>query len=151
MMQSGYLAASLFVGLLSSGTQAQTPAGDAPLPAPLRQAEAAYREKGADGFLPALAKGAPLQSDGRSSFSRAGDMFRAVEGSYGTFIGIELIGTMPVSRSTRVVYFVLNYERGPLYGMVDLYRTPTGDIVTNSNVNTELQEIISPELLARLR
>ena len=124
---------------------------DQEIPVPLLNAGMAYQKKGAAQFLPALIKGSRLQFTDDVSLSQANDMLRAIEDNYGHYIGIELICAIPVSESTRVVYFVINYERGPLYGVADLYKTEQGEIVTNTNVNTEWNQIMSPEILAKKR
>jgi len=120
------------------------------VPAPLMKAAAAYKDKGAAQFLPTLVKGSRLQYTDSSSLAKAGEMLKAIETIYGEYIGIEMVDSVPISSSTRIVYFVLNYERGPLYGVADLYRTKYGEIVTNSNVNTELSTIIPPQVIVKM-
>ena len=120
------------------------------VPAPLMEAAAAYKAKGPAAFLPTLVKGSRLQYTDSSSLAKAGEMLKAIETIYGEYIGIEMVDSVPISSSTRIVYFILNYERGPLYGVADLYRTKYGEIVTNSNVNTELSTIIPPQVIAKL-
>jgi len=121
------------------------------MPAPLLAAADAYKAKGASEFLPTLVKGSRLQYAGDASLAQAGDMLRKIETYYGAYQGLELVGSMALTVSTRVVYFVLKYERGPLYGVADVYQTRHGEIVTNSNVNTELDKIMPPGLIAKLR
>lgn len=121
------------------------------MPVPLVEAGIAYKNKGSDRFMPTLIRGSRLQSTDNTSLSQANTMLRAIEAHYGRFLGIEMIGAVSVSESTRVVYFVINYERGPLYGVADLYKTKREEIVTNSNVNTELGQIVPPDILAKLR
>ena len=121
------------------------------LPVPLREAAAAYKTKGSGEFLPTLVKGSRLQYTDQIALTQAGELFRAIESTYGDYLGIEIVDSVSITSSTRIVYFVLNYERGPLYGVADLYMTKSGEIVTNSNVNTNLQEIIPPGLIAKLQ
>lgn len=120
------------------------------MPVPLVEAGIAYKNKGSDQFLSTLIQGSRLQFTDSTSLSQANTMLRAIEAHYGHFLGIEMIGAIPVSASTRVVYFIINYERGPLYGVADLYKTKRGEIVTNSNVNTELGQIVPPDILVKL-
>lgn len=121
------------------------------LPAPLIEAAAAYKAKGAEEFLPTLIKGSRLQYTDKASFTDANTMLKQIELHYGSYLGIELVGAIAISDSTRLVYFVIKYERGPLYGVADIYKTRHGEVVTNSNVNTELNQIMPPEIIARLR
>lgn len=121
------------------------------MPTPLIKAAAAYKAKGAGEFLPTLIKGSRLRNTDNASLSQANSMLREIEAHYGSYLGVELIGSMSISDSTRIVYFVLSYEHGPLYGVADIYKTPYGEIVTNSRVNTELNQIVPMEVLAKVR
>ena len=78
-------------------------------------------------------------------------MLRMVELQYGNYLGMEMVGSLSISDSARVVYFVIKYERGPLYGVADIYKTRHGEVVTNSTVNTDLNQIMPPEIIAKIR
>ena len=121
------------------------------LPVPLKEAAAAYKSKGSGGFMSMLVKGSRLQYTDPAALTQASELFNAIEASYGDYRGIEIIESISISHSIRIVYFVINYERGPLYGVADIYMTKSGEIVTNSNVNTSLEEIIPASLIAKLR
>lgn len=125
--------------------------GHGPVPTPLVNAAAAYKARGPDAFLPTLVKGSRLEITDNASLAQAVDMLRAVESVYGTYLGLEMVATVPVTASTRIAYFVLRYEYGPLYGVADIYRTKHGEIVTSSNVNTQLNTIIPQHVIAGLR
>jgi len=115
------------------------------------EAAAAYKAKGSGEFLPTLVKGSRLQYTDQTELAQAGELFKAIETLYGDYLGIEIVGSVSITSSIRIVYFVLNYERGPLYGVADIYKTKSGEIVTNSNVNTSLQAIMPPNLIAKLQ
>ena len=111
------------------------------LPVPLVEAVRAYKEIGSDAFLPVLVRKSHLQSTDSRSLQQATNVFRAVEELYGEYIGVELVRSVSISASIRTVYFILKYEHGPLYGMVDAYKVNDREIITNSNVNTNLWKI----------
>lgn len=122
------------------------------LPAPLANADQTYKRGGATEFLHALVnassgKDAPEQRPMREQIQAVRSFLRQVEELYGGYRGIELIGELPVSASTRVIYYVLKYERGPVYGVLSIYRTDNSEIVTGYAVNTELHKVVPPVLL----
>lgn len=141
----------LTVGIISGAMQPVFADTKEALPSPLIEAAAAYKAEGAEEFLPTLVKGSRLQYTDTASFTEANKMLKQIELHYGSYLGVELVGSISISDSTRLVYFVINYERGPLYGVADIYKTRHGEIVTNSNVNTELNQILPPEVIAKLR
>lgn len=121
------------------------------LPIPLVEAAEAYKSEGANAFLPTLVKGSRLLNTNDASFVQATHMLNEIESLYGSYLGLELVSSIPIAPSTRVVYFILNYERGPLYGVLSAYKTTHGEIVTSSNVNTELLQIIPADVVADIR
>ena len=66
---------------------------------------------------------------------------------YGIYKGVELIEFIPIANSTRVVYYVLNFELGPVYGVLSVYKTTQGEIVTGFAVNTEMHKVVPPTLI----
>lgn len=120
------------------------------IPEPLRRAAQAYLDKGADGFLPALLQGAVRLPAHAQTLTEQAQMLRRVEAHYGAYGGMEMIRTIQVATSTRLAFFVLNYQRGPLYGAVTLYRADALEVVTGFKVHTEIHRILPSGLIVRL-
>lgn len=102
------------------------------VPIPLMNADETYKEKCAEAFLPALLQGVYPEGMVNTTLVKAPLLERAsafintlqqIETFYGRYMGLELIVSVPIANSTRVVYYVLNYERGPLYGALTAYKT----------------------------
>ena len=149
----------LLVNFLMLGAQIFLPvaAGQKPLliPLPLSEADRAYREKGADAFLPALLRGAfTINGDAavkiastRQQVESVMNTLKRIEQNYNPYRGLEPIDSIEISASTRIVYYVLNYEKGPLYGVLTAYTTDHGEIVTGFLVHTELRQVVPQDLL----
>ena len=134
--------------VLASSLQPVLAGAEEDLPLPLFEAAEAYEKNGSDAFLPVLVGKSRLQYADSTSLQQASNVFRVIEQLYGEYVGIELVRSVPISASIRIVYFVLKYERGPLYGVVDVYDIKGGEIVTNSDVNTEIMRIIPAGIIA---
>ena len=63
---------------------------------------------------------------------------------YGNFRGYELIGIRVVSSTSYVVYFTLDYDRGPLFAKFRVYRTGLGSILTGMVLNTDEDAVLPP-------
>jgi hypothetical protein len=118
------------------------------LPAAILEASAAYKTNGADAFFPSLVRNASVP---QPYLDRARNTLKAVEAIYGNYLGTQLIGSVAISSLTRVVYFELDYERGPVYGKAYFYTTSGGETVTDFAINIALKEIIPSELVTKLR
>lgn len=139
------------VGILLVISNASFAYANEGLPVPLKEAAAAYKSRGAGEFLPTLLKGSHLLYEDRRPLVQAVQMLKDIETHFGNYLGLELVSSVPVTTSTRVVYFVLNFERGPLYGVVSVYRAKNGEIVTNSNLNTQWTQIIPAGIIVGTR
>lgn len=122
------------------------------VPSSLADGDSAYKEKGADAFFEALLKDSyPDDSPNKipmlEKAQAFGQLLQQVELLYGRYKGMELVGTLPITKSTRTVFYVLNYERGPVYGVLTIFRTDAGEVVTGYAINTEALKVVPPTLL----
>lgn len=71
-----------------------------------------------------------------------------VETAYGHVTGYDLLRVIHIGTKVRRVYFVVQYERGPLYGFIDCYQTSRGWVVPGFLTNAQPSVILPPALLA---
>lgn len=117
------------------------------IPPSLAAATTAYEKQGADAFISTL-YGIPVTSSGNSELSNGISVLQKVEILYGNYIGVELIKDIQLSKSTRTVFFIMKYQRGPLYGVLSTYRQEDkSDIVMEFKVNIEKYKILPTKLL----
>ena len=122
------------------------------IPIPLANGDKAYKEEGPAGFFMALLDNAvPDDAVSKTALyeqaAAVTEALRQAEGVYGGYKGIELIESIPIAESARVVYYMLKYESGPVYGALTVYKTDEGEIVTGFAVNTELHRVVPPDLV----
>ena len=115
------------------------------LPTPLKKALEAYKEKGAEQFILTLIKGSPMESDKTALFQVSN--IRQIEDFCGPYIGYEMVESVQVVESTRKVYYVMNYEKCPVFGRVTAYKTAQGEVITEFNFHANIGEIIPRELI----
>ena len=72
---------------------------------------------------------------------------RHIEDFCGPYIGYEMVASVQVVESTRKVYYVMNYEKCPVFGRVTAYKTAQGEVITEFNFHANIGEIIPRELI----
>jgi hypothetical protein len=112
---------------------------------PIENAAKAYLEKGPEAFIPALLKGSPLEGE-KSAYTQSAEI-RKIEAYYGKFLGVELMREQKLSETTRLVYYIMNFEKSPVFGDAILYKIKDKEIVTSFNFNTELWSIVPREVV----
>lgn len=100
-----------------------------PLPPVLATGFHAYRMGGPDEALRAWLRGSPLEGSHDAAMQEAS--LHAAQANLGPFRGFDVAATREVSASTRILYFTLDYEKGPIFAKFVLYRTDADWIVTN--------------------
>ncbi len=103
----------------------------------------AYRDKGPDEAVRAWIKGSPLEGS-KDALSQSNNL-RQVQDYYGAYRTFEVIGSRDISPRTRVLYLVLDYEKGPLFARFVVYRSDDGWILTSFNFNTKQEAILPTE------
>ncbi|WP_126455860.1 hypothetical protein [Sulfuriflexus mobilis] len=122
---------------------------DIDMPAKLKLAMAAYQEKGTNAFLPTLF-GKQTSPEANSKILQETDILKEVEKGYGRYIGLEMVDAIKISDSTRIIFFIMKYQQGPLYGVITTYKINDRDEkITGFKVHTEMHMIIPVSLLSR--
>ncbi|GAA5315166.1 MAG: hypothetical protein AseanaTS_03700 [Candidatus Pelagadaptatus aseana] len=112
---------------------------------PLERASKAYLAGGAEAFIPALLKGSPLE--GEKSVLTQSNTIRQIEAYYGAYQGFEVMYEKPLTNKVRLVYYVMNYEHSPLFGVATYYKRNNEEVVTNFNFHTELWQIVPNDVI----
>jgi len=100
----------------------------------------AYRQSGAGEAIKAWLKDSPLQST-RDSLKEVNNL-HSVESYYGAFQNYDVLSVKDLSPRTRIVFVVMNYERGPLFGRFVAYRAQGEWILTNFEFNTDERQVL---------
>lgn len=95
----------------------------------------AYKAEGADAALKAWVKGGPL--DGSKEALSQANILRQIQDYYGTYKTFEVVRSRILSPTTRILYFVIDFEKGPLFAKFIAYRTDQGWIITTFTFNTK--------------
>jgi len=106
---------------------------------------AAYRNSGMRAALELWLRTSPVAAT--ANMEQLLGALAQVEGMYGRMIGYDVLRVVHVGTRVRRVYFVLLYEKGPLYGYIDCYQTSRGWVVPGFLTNMQPGVILPPDLL----
>ncbi len=141
-------ASLLFAASMISPWQAMAAENDrATLPVVIERALAAYAKNGLDALIPALVRGGPLE--GQSMALEQTRTLRRIETFYGAYRGYDVIHSQRLGQLTRLVYFILDYEKGAVFGKALLHGKGAQASVSSFNFHTNPEEILPPEVLFR--
>ena len=129
------------ISLFSASVHAETKS----LPKIISNALEKYQKEGADQLIPNLLIGSPIEGD-KSALSQA-NLIRQIESFYGKYLGTDLFKSVDVTPTTSLIYFVLNYEKGPLYGSATIYKANGKEIIPTFNFHTDIKQIIPSEII----
>lgn len=104
-----------------------------------------YSDKGAEAYLTALLKGGPLEGS-KEAMSQV-NMLRTIEGFYGSYVSFEAVREVNLGERSAIIYFILNYEQGPVFGRATGYRSGKDWSVVNFQFHTEAENIWPAPLL----
>ena len=131
--------AFLLLGSVASGAETKD------LPKIISNALDKYKAEGADHLIPNLLSGSPNEGD-LQALSQA-NMIRQIETFYGKFQNAELFKAVTISQTTSLVYFVMSYEKGPLYGSATVFKHNGKEIIPTFNFHTDIHKIMPSELV----
>ncbi|HTV14309.1 MAG TPA: hypothetical protein VME68_06315 [Acidobacteriaceae bacterium] len=100
-----------------------------PVPRILEAGFDAYRAGGPDEALRVWLRNSPLEGTGE--IGKADQVLHAAQIQFGQWRSFDIISDHTISRSTRVIYMTLDFDKGPLFAKFVLYRTEPGYIVTS--------------------
>jgi hypothetical protein len=100
----------------------------------------AYKEKGPDEAFKVWIQNSPI--DGSKDAMAQADVLRQVQDYYGAFRGFDVIGKRELGPRSRILYLVINYEKGPLFVRFLVYKPDKEWILTLLNFNTNPQSVL---------
>ena len=106
---------------------------------------AAYRKSGMRAAFDLWLKTSPVAAT--ANMEQLMGALAQIEGMYGRMIGYDVLRVVHVGSRVRRVYFVVLYEKGPLYGYIDCYQTSHGWVVPGFLTNAQPGVILPPDLL----
>jgi hypothetical protein len=110
-------------------------------------ADVAYKTSGPDAFMKKLLAGGPMEEN-QEAIAQA-NMLRSVQGYYGAYESFEIVKMVDASSTTRFVYAVFNYSKGPLFASSTFFLNPSGWHVVNFRFHTEASQVWPSSLLAK--
>jgi len=108
----------------------------------------AYLKDGASAAVGAWLKGSALE--GNTQATSQANSLRQIEDFYGKPEGIELISESAISKRSKVILAVINYEKGPVFARFFSYQLKNGNwILTEFKFQTEANLIFPEQVLYR--
>jgi hypothetical protein len=117
-------------------------AAQSPTPRALVEAGVtAYMQEGAGAAIKAWMKGGYL--DGNQEMLSQANIFNQIESFSGKPEGFDIIAEQPLAPRAKIIYFIINMQKGPLFCKFQVYEKRPGGWVTNRvDFNTEASKII---------
>jgi hypothetical protein len=137
------LASSLPVSAAAISDAGQKPTAD-DIPTFVIDGLTAYKNKGPEEAVRVWIKGSPLDGS-KDALSQANSLHQ-VQDFYGSYLSFELVNVRILAPSVKIVYIVLDYEKGPLFGRFVVYHSDHGWILTSFDFNTHEEQIIPNNL-----
>ncbi|MEK0445292.1 MAG: hypothetical protein RLZZ399_613 [Verrucomicrobiota bacterium] len=116
------------------------------IPKIITEGLAVYQATGAKEALATWLKGSPVEKDTTTN-NNITTLLSQVEGAYGKISGFEPIRLVAVAPSVQRLYFIIKYERGPLYGLFDCFKSRSGWVVNNIEFNIVAKAIVPQAIL----
>jgi hypothetical protein len=108
----------------------------------------AYKEGGAAAAIKAWIKGSPFE-DSQEVIDQTNRLI-GIEIFYGKFVGYSLIHITDLTPFIKIVYFSIDFQKGPAFVRIYLYKSKTGWIMTGKfSINTDANQIIPESLLSK--
>ncbi|MGA3055757.1 MAG: hypothetical protein ABSD63_16245 [Candidatus Korobacteraceae bacterium] len=101
----------------------------------------AYKSSGPEEAVQAWIKGSAI--DGSKDALSQTNLLRQIQDYYGAYRAFEIVSTKDLSPKTRVIYLVLDFEKGPLFAKFVVYRSGQAWILAYFNFNTK-EELVFP-------
>jgi hypothetical protein len=138
------LALVLAVCVLSSPA-VRAGADTADIPRPLGKALSIYKKGGIEGFIRTLVSGGPLE--GNQELHMQALVLEKIEKYYGAYQSFQVLHVTRLSGSTRLIYFLMNYEKGPVFGKLTAYKNGDRETITSFRFHTKPDKIFPDALL----
>ncbi len=138
MLLAGQQTLTAQVTLLGSNRMAE-------LPPVLLSGLEAYKAKGPEEAVSLWVKNGPLDGD-KDALGQAA-VLRQIQSFYGAYESFDVISSRDLTQRVRIVYLVMNYEKGPLFAKFVCYRSDREWMVTNFLLNTK-DAVVLPATVA---
>ena len=100
----------------------------------------AYKDKGPEEAVRTWIKGSPI--DGSKDALSQANILRQIQDYYGAYQGFEVARSRELSPRARIVFLILDFDKGPLFAKFDIYRTEPGWILTSFTFNTKAEAVL---------
>ena len=104
----------------------------------------AYKDKGPEEAMRVWIKDSPIDGS-RDALTQSNNLHQ-VQDYYGAYQTHEVIAIRVLSPRTRVIYLVMDFDKGPLFCKFVVYRSEQGWTLTNFNFNTKEEMIVPSEI-----
>ena len=141
-MKTKLFIASLLLILLSSFAYADE------VPKIVINGMEAFKTGGFGGAFDIWLKGSPLESDKTTMMNLKGN-FTQIETMYGKMTGYEILRSIKVSSSTSRVYAEVRYEKGPLFMVIDCYKSANDWIIPMMRFETNADKILPEDIFTK--
>jgi len=115
------------------------------IPRQLSKALAIYKKGGTVGFINALVRGGPL--DGNQELDMQVRVLEEMEKYYGDYLSFQVLHINRLSTTTRIIYFLMNYQKGPIFGKLTAYKNGDQETITSFRFHTKADKIFPDALL----
>lgn len=115
------------------------------VPKPLSKALSVYKQQGIQSFIAALVQGSPLE--GHDEMRKQILILEQIEKYYGTYQSVDILHVNPLSDSTRLVYFLINYSEGPVFGKLVIYKNGDRETITSFEFHTKAERVLPDAIL----
>lgn len=133
----------LVCALLLPPAQASVKTTD--IPQPLSKALSIYKKDGIQGFITALARGSPFE--GHNEIRKQVLILEKIEAYYGAYQSVDILHINTLSDSTRLIYFLVNYNKGPVFGKLITFKNGSREMITSFEFHTKAEKIFPDTLL----
>lgn len=101
----------------------------------------AYKDKGPEEAVQTWIKDSPI--DGSKDALNQANSLHQIQNFYGAYQFFEVISTRGIGRRTRIVYLILDFEKGPVFAKFVVYKSNQRWILTSFDFNTK-EEAVFP-------
>ena len=96
--------------------------------------------KGSEAFLTTITRGSALEGD--KTVLTQSVMLTSVGTYYGRIESWHILASCPITDRVKTTFFVVDYEKGPLFGYAVMYTTATGaDVTTKFFFHTDVDKV----------
>jgi hypothetical protein len=100
----------------------------------------AYKAEGPEAAIKAWLKGSPVEGS-KEALSQANNL-RQIQDFYGAYKTFHLVQSRNISPTSRIIYLVLDHEKGPVFYKFLVFRTEQGWILTSFYLNTHPEQVL---------